>query len=138
MSKGIIDGVNVDQLIEAVEAIKATPSRARFRFRAKNAWIRGGHNVTTVKDFYGAGREDSSRRVAFELHADEPAALFGDDQAANPIEYVLAAVASCLTTSLVYHGAVPEFAEEAGPSRMPAAPAEAASFSPMRFAIPPR
>jgi uncharacterized OsmC-like protein len=105
-SKGIINGVNVDRLSELIEAINATPSRARFRFRARNEWIGGGHNVTTVKDFYGAGQEDSSRGAPFTLHTDEPTALFGDDRGANPIEYVLAAVASCLTTSLVYHAAM--------------------------------
>jgi len=104
-SRGVINGVNLDRLSEIVKAFKATPSLARFRFRARNRWIGGGHSVTSVKDFYGAGKEDCSRKAAFELHADEPAALLGDDQGANSIEHVLVALASCLSTSLVYHAA---------------------------------
>ena len=104
-SSGVINGVNLDRLIRIATAFKAQPSLARFRFRAENRWIGGGHSMTRVKDFYGAGREDSSREAAFEVHADEPAVLLGDDQGANPIEHVLAALASCLTASLVYHAA---------------------------------
>ena len=104
-SRGIVNGVNLDRLMEMIKVFKATPSLARFRFRAKNRWIRGAHSVTTVKEFYGGGREDGSRRAAFDVHVDEPPVLLGDDHGANPIEHILAALASCLTTSLVYHAA---------------------------------
>jgi uncharacterized OsmC-like protein len=100
-----VNGVNVTQLMATVEAIKDTPSLAQFRFRAKNRWMDGGHNRTTVKEFYGAGQEDTSRIKPFVLDADEPPVLLGEDQGANPVEYVLAALAGCLTTSLVYHAA---------------------------------
>ncbi len=104
-SRGIVNGVNLDRLMKIVKTFKSTPSLARFRFRAKNRWIRGAHSVTTVKDFYAGGREDQSRTSAFEVHVDEPAVLLGDNHGANPIEHILAALASCLTTSLVYHAA---------------------------------
>jgi uncharacterized OsmC-like protein len=100
-----VNGVNVDQLMQTVVAIKGRPSLARFNFRAQNRWIDGGHNRSTVKDFYGAGREDDSRGSAFVLDSDEPAVLLGDDRGANPVEFVLHALAGCLTTSLVYHAA---------------------------------
>lgn len=101
----IINGVNVDQLFGTINAIKETPGLARFRFRASNRWVNGGHNTTTVKDFYGAGQEDTSRATPFVMEADEPAVLLGEDNGANPVEYVMAALAGCLTTSLVYHAA---------------------------------
>lgn len=101
----IINGVNVDQLFGTINAIKDTPGLARFRFRASNRWVNGGHNTTTVKDFYGAGQEDTSRATSFVMEADEPAVLLGKDNGANPVEYVMAALAGCLTTSLVYHAA---------------------------------
>lgn len=101
----IVNGVNVDQLFETIGAIKNTPSLAKFKFRARNEWLDGGHNQSTIKDFYGAGREDNSRREAFVFDADEPAVLLGEDHGANPVEYVLHALAACLTTSLVYHAA---------------------------------
>jgi uncharacterized OsmC-like protein len=101
----VVNGVNVDQLFGTIEAIKGTPSIARFHFRATNSWIDGGHNRSTIKEFYGAGQEDLSRAKAFVMDADEPAVLLGRDNGANPVEYVLHALAACLTTSLVYHAA---------------------------------
>lgn len=103
--QNIINGVNVDQLFGTINAIKETPGLARFRFRAANRWVNGAHNTTTVKDFYGAGQEDTSRAKSFVMESDEPTVLLGEDSGANPVEYVMAALSSCLTTSLVYHAA---------------------------------
>ena len=57
----IINGVNVDQLFSTIEVIKGNPKVAQFKFRATNRWIDGTHNRATVKDFYGALKEDDSR-----------------------------------------------------------------------------
>ena len=105
-SEGVrVNGVNVDQLMQTVVAINGRPSLAKFNFRARNRWVDGGHNRSTIKDFYGVGREDNSRATAFVLDNDEPSVLLGDDQGANPVEFVLHALAGCLTTALVYHAA---------------------------------
>jgi uncharacterized OsmC-like protein len=104
MSKNI-NGVNVDQMFSTISAIKEEPGLAKFKFRASNQWVNGGHNRTTVKDFYGGGQEDTSRAQSFVLESDEPAILLGEDQGANPVEFLLHALAGCLTTSLVYHAA---------------------------------
>lgn len=101
----IINGVNVDQLFGTIDVIKQKPEIAKFKFRATNKWVNGGHNTTTIKDFYGAGQEDTSRAKPFVMEADEPAVLLGEDAGANPTEYLLAALAGCLTTSMVYHAA---------------------------------
>jgi uncharacterized OsmC-like protein len=101
----IINGVNVDQLIGTVNAVKEKPAIAKFQFRATNKWLTGGHNQTSIKGFYGAGQEDTTRTKPFVLDADEPPILLGEDHGANPVEYVLTALAGCLTTSLVYHAA---------------------------------
>jgi len=103
--KNIVNGVNINQLFGTINQIEETPSLARFIFRAGNRWIDGGHNRTTIKGFYGAGQEDSSRQASFVIDNDEPAILLGQDKAANPTEFVLHALAGCLTTSLVYHAA---------------------------------
>lgn len=100
----IINGVNVDELFATVDAIKAEPEIARFNFRASNKWISGGNNQTTVNEYSGACQE-FSRREPFVLQKDEPPVLLGGDKGANPVEYVLAALAGCLTTSLIYHAA---------------------------------
>jgi uncharacterized OsmC-like protein len=105
MPNSEINGVNVDLLFTTIKAIKETPSLAKFKFRASNQWIDGAHNRTTIKDFYGAGTEDTSRSEAFVMDNDEPVILLGEDHGANPVEVVLHALAGCLTTSLVYHAA---------------------------------
>jgi uncharacterized OsmC-like protein len=98
----IRNGVDTEQLFGTLDAIKAEPGLARFQFRARNRWIDGAHNRTTIKDFYGASQEDTSRAAEFVLDAGEPAILVGTDTGPNPAEYLLHALAACLTTSLVY------------------------------------
>jgi uncharacterized OsmC-like protein len=100
----IVNGVNVDNLFKTVVAVKGNPTIAKFNFRAKNRWINGGNNKTTVNEFYGAC-QTHSRSKPFEYVKDEPPVLLGNDQGANPVEYALAALAGCLTTSLIYHAA---------------------------------
>lgn len=102
---GVINGVDVERLGQTVQAVQQNPSLGVSQFRAVNRWISGGHNRSTIKGFYGSGQEDTTRTTPFVLDADEPLALLGKDQAANPVEFVLHALAACLTTSLVYHAA---------------------------------
>jgi uncharacterized OsmC-like protein len=99
-----VNGVAVNHLFKTVDAIKATPSIAKFKFRIHNQWEDAGHNRSIAGAFYGAGQEQS-RHQPFVLEADEPVVLLGKDSAANPVEHLLHALASCLTTSMVYHAA---------------------------------
>lgn len=99
-----INGVDVEKLTEIVEEIKQQPSLAECQFRARGRWVDGGHNRTTVSGFYGAGQEHE-RRKPFVFDKDEPPVLLGKDTGANPVEYVLAALAGCTTTSMAYHAA---------------------------------
>ena len=98
----IRNGVDSEQMYGTLDAIKADPSLGAFQFRASNRWIGGAHNRSTIQGFYGAGQEDTSRTEAFTLDAGEPAVLLGVDTGPNPAEYLLHALAACLTTSLVY------------------------------------
>jgi uncharacterized OsmC-like protein len=100
----MVNGVNVDQMFQTIELVKQTPELASFKFRAKNTWVEGTHCRATVKDFYGALQEDDTRNpMVFEM--DEPPVLCGNNQGANPVEYLLVALSGCLTTSLVAHAA---------------------------------
>ncbi|HEX9201529.1 MAG TPA: OsmC family protein [Acidobacteriaceae bacterium] len=103
MSK-VINGVSVTDLMQTMDAVKADPTIAKFRFRLNNEWLEGGHNRSTVNEFYGAGQQHQ-RPSSFFLHADEPVVLLGHDMAPNPAEYLLTALAACVTSSLVYHAA---------------------------------
>lgn len=100
-----VNGVDLDRLLGTIDHVSADPTLARFQFRARNHWIDGGHNRTTIKEFYGAGHEDTSRTEPFVLDADEPPLLLGENQAPNAPEYVLHALAACLAGTLVYHAA---------------------------------
>ena len=101
----LINGVDTGRLFETVESIRKSPNLAVFRFRLNNNWLGGGHNKSMIQNFYGAGEEDSTRKKPFVIDADEPAVLLGSDKSTNPVEYLLHALAACLTTSMVYHAA---------------------------------
>jgi len=98
----IVNGVNVTKLFHTIDAIKGNPEIAKFKFRATNSWINGTHCRATVKDFYGALKEDDSR-PPIDYDMDEPPVLLGNNEGRNPVEYLLVALSGCLTTSLVAH-----------------------------------
>lgn len=100
----VINGVMVDDLFRTIDAVKATPAIAKFKFGIRNQWAGGSQNASTVSGFCGA-MQDLSHPKPFVLEADEPGILLGKDTAANPVEHLLHALASCLTTSMVYHAA---------------------------------
>ena len=98
-----MNGLDVQSALDTIDAIKADASLARFQFRARNTWIDGGENRSVIRDFYGAGREDDSRSVAFEFTNGEPPVLLGNNEGANPVEFLLHALAGCVTTTFVLH-----------------------------------
>jgi uncharacterized OsmC-like protein len=98
-----MNGLDVQAAFDTIDAIKADKSLARFQFRARNRWISGGENRSTIRDFYGAGREDDSRAMAFEFTNGEPPVLLGHNEGANPVEFLLHALAGCVTTTFVLH-----------------------------------
>ena len=104
-TNGTVNGVNVEDLQGIVAAIQGDRTLARAQFRAQNRWIDGGNSRTRIQGYYAAGQEQESRREPFRHEADEPPVLLGTDRGANPVEFALSALASCLTTSLVYHAA---------------------------------
>ena len=101
----IQNGINVDQLVGTVEAIKGTPELAKFKFRSTARWDGGAREKTSIKSFYGAGQEDVSRKETFILEGDEPAVLLGTNTAPNAVEAVLHALSSCMTVSFIYPAA---------------------------------
>lgn len=99
------NGLDMDALVGTVEAVKNDPSLGAFEFRATNQWINGGENRSRIKEFYGAGSEDESRTDAFEFTNGEPPVLLGANEGANPVEFLLHALAGCVTTTTVLHAA---------------------------------
>ena len=101
----IVNGVDLDRLSGTIDAVTADPALARFQFRASNHWIDGGYSRTTIKDFYGAGQEDATRTQPFTVDSDEPPVLLGQNRAPNTAEYVLHALAACVSGTIAYHAA---------------------------------
>lgn len=99
------NGLDMEALVGTVEAVKQDPSLGSFVFRATNQWINGGENRSRIKEFYGAGSEDESRTEAFEFTNGEPPVLLGANEGANPVEFLLHALAGCVTTTTVLHAA---------------------------------
>lgn len=98
------NGVNVTKLGLTIKAIGKNPELAQFKFRARNEWDTGGHNQATIDSFYGTCQE-LTHKQPFVMDADEPAVLLGEDNGANPVEFVLAGLSGCMTTTLAYHAA---------------------------------
>lgn len=99
-----VNGVNVPELFKTISEVKKTPGIAKFKFRIHNDWVDGPLNRSTISGYHGA-LQDFERPKQFYFEADEPPVLLGQDRAANPVEYLLHALAACVTTSLVYHAA---------------------------------
>ncbi|MCU7728338.1 OsmC family protein [Actinoplanes sp. KI2] len=95
-----LNGVDVPALFTTLNAVKASPQIAGFQFRARNTWISGTHNRSTIQGFYGAGQEDTSRTEPFVYDADHPAVLVGNNHGPTPVEFLLHAIAACLTAGL--------------------------------------
>ncbi len=100
----ITNGVDVNQMNDTVAAVKQNAELASFKFRIQNRWIDCGENRSHVLPF-SAGGKVFAHKVGFTLTADEPEMLLGADTGANPVEHLLHALASCVTTSTVYHAA---------------------------------
>ena len=100
-----VNGLDVDKISGTMDAVTANPALARFQFRARHEWIDGSYSRTTIKDFYGAGQEDTTRTEPFTVDTDEPPVLLGENRAPNASEYVLHALAACLTGTIVFHAA---------------------------------
>ena len=101
----LVNGVNVDTINGAIETIQADTGFGQFQFRASNEWLDGSINRSAIADYTGANKQ-IKREQPFKLINDEPPVLDGVDSAPNPVEYVLHALAGCLTTTMIYHAAV--------------------------------
>jgi uncharacterized OsmC-like protein len=93
------NGVDTAALFATLDAVKQAPEAASFQFRAHNQWINGTHNRSTIADFFGVGEERAHERT-FVFDADHPAILVGQDHGPTPVEFVLHALAACLTAGL--------------------------------------
>jgi uncharacterized OsmC-like protein len=97
------NGLNTEQLVQTVEAVKQEKKLARFEFRARNQWVDGMVTRTSIQDFYGVGAEDKSREKPFTFTSGEPPVLLGANEGAGAGEVLLHALASCVASTAVLH-----------------------------------
>jgi uncharacterized OsmC-like protein len=99
VNDSIRNGVDTATLFATLDAVKQAPEAASFQFRAHNQWVSGTHNRGTISDYFGVGEERTHER-SFVFDADHPAVLVGQDHGPTPVEFVLHALAACLTAGL--------------------------------------
>ncbi len=98
-AKVAMNGVDVPNLLGTINAVAEQPVAAQFQFRAKGEWIKGTHSRATVNGYFGAGQEHR-READFVAEGDHPAVLCGADNAPTPVEYLLTALAGCITAGI--------------------------------------
>src|SRR5215510_362976 len=97
--KTVDNGVNVEALLAAREALTQTPAAAKFKWRASCSWVNGTHSHSTVQGFFGLGAEQT-HKTEFSYDADHPEIFASEDKGGTPVEYVLVGLASCLTAGV--------------------------------------
>src|SRR5262249_37646740 len=97
--RGPRNGVDTPTLFATIGAVKAQPELAKFQFRVSNRWVKGTNSRSRVESFRGAGGEHA-HKGDFTYDADHPAVLVGEDRAPTPVEFLLHALASCLTAGI--------------------------------------
>jgi uncharacterized OsmC-like protein len=93
------NGVDTATLFATIDAVKSAPEAAKFQFRAQNEWVSGTHSRGTIHGFYGVG-EEREHESSFQFDADHPTVLVGRDNGPTPVEYLLHALAACLTAGV--------------------------------------
>lgn len=93
------NGVNVEALLGAREALRKAPEAGQFRWRATCNWVKGTHSRSSVHGYFGLGQEQK-HRTEFRFDADHPEVFAAEDNGATPVEYVLVGLASCLTAGV--------------------------------------
>ncbi len=94
-----INGVDVPTLFATLDVVRDQPAAAKFQFRATNSWLGGTHSRTTIGGFFGAGQENEHKAV-YTADSDHPAVLVGQDNGPAPVEYLLHAIAACITAGI--------------------------------------
>ena len=101
-----LNGVNTGLVMNHVNAMLQDEHYGEFTFRAENQWQGGSQNSSKIQGYFAGGKENTARIEPHRVKADQPDFLGGENLAPNPVEYVLHALGSCLTTTLAYHAAV--------------------------------
>lgn len=101
-----LNGLDLGRLYGTIDALRGNPGLSRFLFRARNRWLEGPRSQSRIQSLHGAGGEQRVGGEGFLLESDSAPVLFGEDRAASPEEYLLHALASSLSSTLVAQAAL--------------------------------
>jgi uncharacterized OsmC-like protein len=93
------NGINIEALLGAREALTAAPEAAKFVWRAASEWKSGTHTESRVDGFFGLGEEQKHVRE-FRYDSDHPEIFASEDNGPTPVEFVLVGLAGCLTAGI--------------------------------------
>lgn len=113
INTNIVNGIDTDQVTSLAGKIVEDEDYGRFQWRAANQWVDGAMSRTSIQGFFAGKEENTERKQAFSVGADQPVFLAGGNTAPNSVEYILHALTSCLTVTLTYHAAVQGIALDA-------------------------
>jgi uncharacterized OsmC-like protein len=102
----LVNGIDTEQVVSLATKISEDEDYGQFKFRANNQWINGSRSRTEIKGFFAGDKENTDRKQALTVDADQPAFLAGHNTAPNAVEHLLHSLTSCLNTTLVYHASV--------------------------------
>jgi uncharacterized OsmC-like protein len=102
----IVNGIDAEQIVNLATSMGKDENFGKFKFRANNHWLGGSRSRTSIQGFYAGGVENTDRKNALTVDADQPVFLVGENTAPNAVEYLLHALNSCLSTTLVAHASV--------------------------------
>lgn len=101
-----VNGIDTQQVMNVADKISQDEEFGKFKFRANNRWISDSRSRTSIQGFYAGGKENTERREAHTVNADQPVFLGGKNTAPNAVEHLLHSLVSCLSTTMVYHASV--------------------------------
>lgn len=102
----LVNGIDTEQVVSLATKIAEDEDYGKFKFRANNQWINGSRSRTFIQSMFLGGKENTSRKEALTVDADQPTFLAGKNTAPNAVEHLLHSLTSCLNTTLVYHASV--------------------------------
>ena len=102
----IVNGIDTDYVMELAGKISQDDDFGKLKFRANNHWLGDSRSRTSIQGFYAGGQENTGRREALTVDADQPVFLGGKNTAPNAVEHLLHSLTSCLSTTLIYHASV--------------------------------
>ena len=98
-NRPVDNGVNVQALLDARDALSAAPEAAQFTWRASCTWRNGTHSQSAVTGFTGLGTEQQ-HRTTYQFDVDHPECFASEDNGATPVEFVLVGLVGCLTAGV--------------------------------------